>query len=91
MMRRSQRTRLGKRRRIEEAGEVEAVPEAEGEVASEAVDGDVVVGGVSRLDISTHDWWILVRGCVAVLGTTREPSDAKNLHNPRSIGVLGKS
>jgi hypothetical protein len=49
MMRRSQRTRLGKRRRIEEAGEVEVVPEAGGEVASEAVDGDVVVGGVSRL------------------------------------------
>ena len=49
MMRRSQRIRLGKRLQIEAVGEVvEVVPEAEGEVASEAVGGDVVVGGVFR-------------------------------------------
>jgi hypothetical protein len=55
MTRRSQRTRLGKRRRIEAVEEVEVVPEAEGEVASGVVDGDVVVGGVSRLGLGTHD------------------------------------
>lgn len=51
MMRRSRRTRLGKRLRIEAVGEVaEVVLEVEGEVALEAVDGGGVVGGVSRLE-----------------------------------------
>jgi len=51
MMRQSRRIRLGKRLRIEVVGEVvEVVPEAEGEVDSEAVDGDAVEGGVSRLE-----------------------------------------
>jgi hypothetical protein len=51
MMRRSRRTRLGKRLQIEAVAEVgEVVPEAEGEAASEAVDEDVEVEGVSRLE-----------------------------------------
>jgi hypothetical protein len=49
MMRQNQRIRLGKKLRIEVAGGVaEVVPEAEDEVASEVVDGDVAEGGVSR-------------------------------------------
>jgi hypothetical protein len=51
MMRRSRRTRLGKKLQIEAVGGVvEVVPEAEGEAASEAVDGDVEVEEVSRLE-----------------------------------------
>lgn len=57
MMRQSRRTRLGKRRRIEAAGEaVEVVPEAEDEVASEAVDVDVVEGGVSNWKAGIEAW-----------------------------------
>jgi len=48
MMRQSRRTRLGKRLLIE-AGEVEVVLEAEGEVVSEVADGDAVEVGVSNL------------------------------------------
>lgn len=51
MMRQSQRTRLGRRLRIEVArGVAEVVPEVEGEAVSEVVDGDVEEEEVSRLE-----------------------------------------